>query len=129
MADGWTPAEKELRDKLLDEIPYVLGQLPGSMLSAQLTLKVLDILEQLGWAKKEGRPTADVVSVLPNGCPACAEPIEYPHDYRDPPRSPQDDDLSYGTRLFSARAHAVTLSMNAHFKQHPEMAGLEMRFE
>jgi hypothetical protein len=53
MSDGWTPAEKELRDKLLDEIPYVLGEFPGSMVSGQITLKVLDILEQLGWAKKE----------------------------------------------------------------------------
>jgi hypothetical protein len=58
MADGWTPAEKELRDALLDEIPYVLGELPGSMLSVQLTLKVFDVLEQLGWAKKEGATDA-----------------------------------------------------------------------
>lgn len=53
MTEGWTAAEKELRDKLLDEIPYVLGELPGSLVAAQLTLKVFDVLAELGWAKKE----------------------------------------------------------------------------
>lgn len=52
MADGWTPAEEELRDALLDEIGYVL---PGDRKhTAEITLKVFDVLERLGWAKKEG---------------------------------------------------------------------------
>lgn len=52
MADeGWTGAEEELRDALLDEIGYVI---PGDRKHvAEITLRVFDVLEKLGWAKKE----------------------------------------------------------------------------
>jgi len=50
MTEGWTPAEKELRDALLDEIAYVL---PSDQLAVmQVTLRVFEVLERLGWAKK-----------------------------------------------------------------------------
>jgi hypothetical protein len=50
MADGWTTAEKELRDALLDEIAYVLPSDQHAVM--QVTLRVFDVLERLGWAKK-----------------------------------------------------------------------------
>jgi len=54
MADGWTAAEKELRDALLDEIAYVLPTQEDQRHVAEITLKVFDVLERLGWSKKEG---------------------------------------------------------------------------
>ena len=50
MTDGWTPAEKELRDALLDELGYVL---PGEWdRVAAATLRVFEVLERLRWAKQ-----------------------------------------------------------------------------
>jgi hypothetical protein len=51
MAEGWTPAEKELRDALLDEIAYVLPSDQRAVM--EVTLRVFDVLERLGWAKNE----------------------------------------------------------------------------
>ena len=53
MTEGWTPAEKELRDALLDEIAYVLPTQEDQRHVADITLRVLDILERLHWAKRE----------------------------------------------------------------------------
>jgi hypothetical protein len=53
VAEGWTPAEEELRDELLDEIGFIL---PGDHRhAAEITLKVLGVLERLAWGKKAER--------------------------------------------------------------------------
>lgn len=49
---GWRPDEIELRDKLTDELAYVLGQSPGSMLGSQLVVRVMHVLDGLGWARQ-----------------------------------------------------------------------------
>lgn len=48
---GWIAAEQELRDKLLEELSYVTGEPTGGVISAECALKVLTILEELGWRK------------------------------------------------------------------------------
>lgn len=52
---SWTPAEQELRNELMSAIADVI---PGDRKSAtEITLKVFELLELLGWAKQE--PTTD----------------------------------------------------------------------
>lgn len=55
MSDGWTPAEQELRNVLLNEINEIIHNGPRT---ADITLKVFEILERLGWAKQEPTTTA-----------------------------------------------------------------------
>lgn len=49
---GWSPAEKQLRDALLDEVSYALGELPGSHRGIQVVLTVLQTLEKQHWGPK-----------------------------------------------------------------------------
>jgi hypothetical protein len=58
MAEGWTAAEKELRNALLDEIAYVLPTQEDQRHVAEITLRVFDVLERLDWGKKEARTDA-----------------------------------------------------------------------
>jgi hypothetical protein len=69
----------ELRDRLLDELAYVTGEVPGGQVSAECTLKVLNVLTELGWTKilppDPNRPYLPGVNQCPNcnvgGCQSC----------------------------------------------------------
>lgn len=74
---GWTRAQIELRNKLLEELAYVTGEPPGGRISAECTVKVLSALEELGWIKRldPERPYLPGVNQCPNcyvsGCQGC----------------------------------------------------------
>lgn len=53
MSEEWTPSQKRLRDELVDEVAYVLGEPPGSQRGLEVVLKVLRTLERLGWQGEE----------------------------------------------------------------------------
>lgn len=48
---SWTPEQVKLREELIEEVSFVLGEAPGSKKGIEIVLKVLETLEKLGWKR------------------------------------------------------------------------------